>query len=95
MNILHYISLAGQQLAAHRQKAKTLQQLRELNEDNLVDIGISSALLRQGVSAYPWTLDQAVQDTPHVTYNALLAFNNLYSTALNAANQDTEERRAA
>ena len=94
MKTLNLFSLVGQQLAIRRQKIKTLQQLRELNEECLIDIGISSALLRQGVAAYPWTMESSNADSAP-SYNNLLAFNTLYSTALNPANQDFELRHVA
>lgn len=39
-------------------KGRTLASLRELNDEQLADIGVSRALLNQGIAAYPWQMPE-------------------------------------
>lgn len=54
-SIFHALELVG--------RAKTLAHLETLSDHMLDDLGFSRALMRQGVSAWPWRKDQAVNVT--------------------------------
>ncbi len=41
----------------HRNKTETLHYLQSMSEDQLIDSGFSPALVKEGISAWPWRED--------------------------------------
>lgn len=69
-------------------KARTLRNLSNLTETQLDDIGVSRELLTQGVTAFPWRIEDTGLQQP-TTHAVLVQFKQT------AANDDYQLPRAA
>lgn len=90
MSILNYLAQLGQRITTYHQKAKTLENLQSLSDEQLADIGISRHLLGEGVAAYPWRIEETGLQQPTSTA-VLLQFRSHAATA----NSDTYDLRQA
>ena len=84
MNFFKRATIAFFQIGENAGRIRALHELRNLNDDVLKDVGISRALLNQGVSAWPWRAAEAAGDARVVA---------IPQTAANTGTHDV--RRAA